>query len=45
MNFGEARGTVHKLLKDTDNFALSPWHDYEPQLENATAAPQMKMAG
>lgn len=45
VNFGVARDTVHQLLKDTDNFALSPWHDYEPQVEATPAAPQMKMAG
>ncbi|MCS4089160.1 hypothetical protein [Rhizobium sp. BK176] len=43
VNFGIARDTVHKLLKDTDNFALSPWHDHEA--ESAPSAPQMKMAG
>jgi hypothetical protein len=47
VNFGVARDAVNKLLKDTDNFALSPWHDYEPELEAAakpTAHP-LKMVG
>lgn len=36
VDFGKARERIGALLKETDNFALSPWHDSEHDLAVAS---------
>ena len=46
IDLGTARDRTTALLKATDNFALSPWHDYDPEPEqvqqrSVAAAPSL----
>ena len=38
VDLGHAKERISSLLHETDNFALSPWHDYEPH-RDAKATP------
>jgi hypothetical protein len=41
VDFATARNRINDLLKESDNFALSPWHDYDPEIEvQSTVAPR-----
>lgn len=41
VDMGTARRKLDAVLKRDDNFALSPWHDYEPELEAENAPPAL----